>query len=132
MHDGNTYLIGIYGLYGAISVGLVMYLARTLFRNGALFLEDVFADNAPLAEAVNRLLVIGFYLLNLGYAFLILQADGARDAVDAVEILINKLGLLLVSLGVLHFVNMYVFYRLRRRTEVAVLPPPVAPQVSVR
>jgi len=106
--------------------------ARTLFRNGALFLEDVFPDNGALAEAVNRLLVIGFYLLNLGYAFLILRADRTTDTLGAVEVLIEKLGLLLVSLGVLHFVNMYVFYRLRRRTEVAILPPPVAPQVTVR
>lgn len=129
---GNTYLIGTYALYGAISVGLVVYLARTLFRNGAVFLEDVFPGDTALSEAVNKLLVVGFYLLNLGYAFLILRSNPADDVVGAVELLIQKLGLLLVSLGALHFLNMYVLYRLRRRAEIAVLSPPVAPQVSLR
>ena len=61
-------LIPVYAAYGIISVTLTIWLARVLFRNGAVFLEDVFADTPRMAEAVNRLLVVGFYLLNLGYA----------------------------------------------------------------
>ncbi|HEY3240524.1 MAG TPA: hypothetical protein VGL92_13215, partial [Acidimicrobiia bacterium] len=64
--DPDRYVIAVYLIYSAVSIGLVVWLARTLFRSGGLFLEDVFADNPALAAAVNRLLVIGFYLLNLG------------------------------------------------------------------
>lgn len=127
----QTFLVPVYAAYGLIAVGLVIYLARTLFRNGAIFLADVFPDKPELAGAVNRLLVIGFYLLNLGYAFLLLQANSAPDVLTAVEVLARKLGILLVSLGGLHFLNMYVFYRIRRRAQVATLPPPVAPQAYV-
>lgn len=127
----QTFLVPVYAAYGVIAVGVVIYLARTLFRNGAVFLADVFPDKPELAGAVNRLLVVGFYLLNLGYAFLLLQANSAPDVLTAVEVLARKLGILLVSLGGLHFLNMYVFYRIRRRAQVATLPPPVAPQAYV-
>lgn len=125
------YLVPVYVFYAVTSVGLAVWLARTLFHNGAVFLDDVFVDNPALAAAVNRLLVVGFYMLNLGYAALLLEAESAPDAVRAVEVLARKLGVLLVSLGVLHFLNMYVFYRIRRRATAAVLPPPVAPQATV-
>ena len=127
----NEFLIPVYLTYAAVSIGLIVWLARTLFANGAVFLEGVFEDNPKLAESVNRLLVIGFYMINLGYAALLLQANAAADAVTAVEILVRKLGILLVSLAGLHFANLYVFTRIRRRAGAAVLPPPVAPQAQL-
>ena len=128
---GKSYLVPVYLAYSVVAVGLVVWLARTLFRSGQVFLEDVFEDHPQMAHAVNRLLVVGFYMLNLGYAAMLLQADAAGDPVAAVEVLARKLGLLLLSLGLLHFVNMYVFFRIRRRATAAVLPPPVAPQMRV-
>jgi len=128
-----SYLISVYASYAVASVGLTVWLARTLFKNGAVFLEEVFADQPRMAEAVNRLLVVGFYLLNLGYASLMLKANESDSltAVNAVEVLSSKLGLLLLSLGVMHFANLLVFHRIRRRAKIAHLPPPVAPQMRV-
>jgi hypothetical protein len=108
-------------------VGLTLWLARILFRNGAAFLKDVFDDRPDLAEAVNRLLVVGFYLFNLGYACLILRADPVTSPVAAIETMASKLGLLLLSLAGMHFFNMYLFHRIRRRAQIAKLPPPVLP-----
>jgi hypothetical protein len=127
----NGYLIAVYAAYAATSVGLTVWIARTLFKNGAVFLEEVFADSPRMAEAVNRLLVVGFYLVNLGYASLLLKANGSSSLVEAIEVLSTKLGLLLLSLAGMHFVNLYVFHRIRRRAHVAVLPPPIAPQMHV-
>jgi hypothetical protein len=128
---GKSYLVPVYLAYSVVAVGLVVWLARTLFGSGQVFLVDVFEDHPQMAHAVNRLLVVGFYMLNLGYAAMLLQAEAAGDPVAAVEVLARKLGLLLLSLGLLHFVNMYVFFRIRRRATAAVLPPPVAPQMRV-
>jgi hypothetical protein len=127
----SRYLIAVYAAYAASSVGLTVWIARTLFKNGAVFLEEVFADNPRMAEAVNRLLVVGFYLVNLGYASLLLKASGSNNVQEAIEVLSSKLGLLLLSLAGMHFGNLYVFHRLRRRAKVAVLPPPIAPQMHV-
>ncbi len=127
----NPFLVPVYVAYAVIAIGLTIGLARVLFRSGAVFLEDVFKDTPKMAEAVNRLLVVGFYLLNLGYAALIMKAYGASTAVEAAEVLAWKLGALLISLGAMHFFNMYLFFRIRRRSQLATLPPPVAPQMRL-
>ena len=124
-------LVTVYLAYAGTSVGLTIWLARTLAKSGEVFLEDVFLENPRMAPAVNRLLVVGFYLVNLGYAALLLKAQRSDSAVEAIEVLSSKLGLLLLSLGAMHFGNLYVFHRIRRRAKVAVLPPPVAPQMHV-
>jgi hypothetical protein len=131
MDASVSYLVPVYIAYSVISVGLTIWLARTLFKNGAVFLKDVFADNPAMAEAVNRLLVVGFYLVNLGYASLLLKSGPAENTVQAIEVLSFKLGALLLSLGAMHFGNLIVFHRIRRRARIAVMPPPVAPQLRL-
>ena len=122
-------LIVIYVLYGMAAIGLTVWLAKTLFSNGAVFLEGVFKDNHELAEALNRLLVTGFYMLNLGYAFLIFKTNGRPvGAVESIELLVNKMGILLVSLGLIHFLNMIVFWRLRRGSDRRTPPALPTPQ----
>ena len=98
-----------------------------MFRNGAAFLYDVFEDRPALAEAVNRLLVVGFYMLNLGYAFYLLRAGKGLDAFGAVQFFVKRLSILLVTLAMLHFVNVLVFWRIRARREQRHLSTPVAP-----
>jgi len=124
-------LITSYLVYTASAVVLTGVLARTLYRNGKVFLADVFADNDGMAEAVNQLLVVGFYMLNLGYAFMIFRTDGAATGLEATENLVTKLGVLLLSLGVIHFVNISVFWKLRRRSEPVFDHPPIQPTTTV-
>lgn len=128
---GDEYLVAVYIGYAAIAVTVTALLARTLFRNGTVFLEDVFKDRPALAQAVNRLLVVGFYMLNLGYAFLVLRAGRGLDAVEAMQFFVNRIAVLLLALAVLHFTNVFVFWRIRARREQRDLPPPVTPQVMV-
>ena len=127
--DDNTILAMT--AYVVVAVGLTVWLARTLFRNGAAFLLDVFEDKPELAGAVNRLLVTGFYMLNLGYAFFILRASRGYDGFEATQFLVNRLAILLVTLAGIHFVNVLVFWRIRARREQRHLPTPVAPQMLV-
>jgi hypothetical protein len=127
--DANAILVSL--IYVVVAVGLTVWLARTLFHNGTAFLHDVFADKPELAEAVNRLLVTGFYMLNLGYALYILRASRGYDGFEAVQFLVNRLALLLVTLAGIHFVNVFVFWRIRARREQRHLPTPIAPQLLV-
>ena len=117
----------VYAVYTAVSVVLTIFLARTLGANGRVFLLDVFPDNAEMARAVNELLVVGFYLVNFGYACLLLRGGTALDLTSAVETLATKLGYLLMSLAVMHFANLYMFHRIRRRARAASMPAPIAP-----
>ena len=127
----QTTLIAIYLVYAGMSLLLTLWLARTLFKNGEVFLEEVFADNPRMAGAVNHLLVVGFYLLNLGYAFLTLKASQeVTTAAQGIETLAMKLGSLLLALGAIHLANVYLFHRLRRRAQIRMAPPPVRPQMQ--
>lgn len=126
------YGILIYSIYAAVAIAMTALLARTLFKAGAVFLDDVFEGKPRLAEAVNRLLVVGFYMLNLGYGLFLLRAEPQETAFDAVAYLVNRLAILLVTLGLIHFVNVLVFWKIRHRAELRNAPPPVAPQILVK
>ncbi|MFH8725300.1 hypothetical protein [Streptomyces termitum] len=119
-----------YIVYLLISVGLTVWVARTLSRNGRIFLADVLHGNEKLADAVNHLLVVGFYLVNFGFVALYLSRDSAvRDARELFEALSVKLGVVLLVLGVMHLGNVYVLNRIRRRGAMErEQVPPVAPQ----
>ncbi|MFD7707433.1 hypothetical protein ACFV6E_23355 [Streptomyces sp. NPDC059785] len=119
-----------YIVYLLISIALTVWVARTLSRNGRIFLSDVLHGNEKLADAVNHLLVVGFYLVNLGFVALYLNQDGdITDARGVFESLSTKLGVVLLVLGVMHLGNVFVLNRIRRRgvMEREQLPP-VAPQ----
>src|SRR2546423_14586271 len=99
-----TTTVWMYLAYLAISVALTIWVARTLHKNGRIFLVDSFLGNEPLADSVNHLLVVGFYLVNIGFVTLALKyGDKAVNAQTALEILSSKVGLVLVVLGFMHF-----------------------------
>ncbi len=117
-----------YIVYLTISIALTIWVAQTLFKNGRVFLIDVFHGNDALADSVNRLLVVGFYLINFGYISLALKLGyQVADMREAIEALSSKIGVVLLVLGGMHFSNLYIFSRMRRRAVLPDAPPPVAP-----
>ena len=123
-----TYLI-----YLAISIALTVWVARTLHRNGRVFLVDVFHGNEPLADSVNHLLVVGFYLINFGYVSLALKLGyNVATAQEGIEALSVKVGMVLLVLGAMHFFNLFIFSRMRRRASLVNGPPPVPPDGFTR
>lgn len=81
---------------------------------------------------MNHMLVVGFYLVNLGYVSLALKLGyEVTDPRQAIEALSWKIGLVLVVLGGMHFFNLYVFSRIRSRARLSTAPPPVEPDMSL-
>ena len=117
-----------YAAYLAISIAVTVWVARTLHKNGRIFLVDAFHGNKELADSVNHLLVVGFYLMNIGFVSMALKF-GIRptDVSLAVEALSMKIGAVLLILGAMHFFNLAVFTALRTRAvnPPAPLPPPI-------
>jgi uncharacterized membrane protein len=123
-----SYTVGTYLLYLAISIVLTVWVARTLFANGRVFLVDVFHGNEKLADSVNHLLVVGFYLINLGYiSFMLRLGYDVKDVRYSIEALSLKLGAVLLVLGCMHFLNLLVFSRMRRQAALDSALPPVEP-----
>ena len=122
--DTPSYLVLVYAAYTAVTVTLTIWLARTLFRNGAVFLEDVFKDAPKMADAVNRLLVVGFYLVNFGAAAILINTGGAPDNVaDMLKQTVTRVGVVLLVLGFMHFNNVLVLRSIRRRDRKPSPPP---------
>ena len=128
----NDPIVITYLVYLAISIALTVWVASTLHKNGKQFLVDVFHGNAALADSVNHLLVVGFYLVNLGFVSLALTSKvQVVNARQSIELLSWKVGLVLVVLGFMHLFNVYVFNSMRRRAlDRDRLPPrtPITPR----
>jgi len=137
MLTANNIIVATYLAYLFISVNLTIWVGRTLYRRGAIFLVDAFENNKELADSVNHLLVVGFYLINIGFVSLVLKtANIVNTSRAAIELLSDKMGMVMLILGGMHLFNLYVLSRFRRssrdRRPPATTPPPVAPDAMLK
>ena len=118
--------------YLAITIPLTIWVAKTLHKNGRIFLVDAFHGNTDLADSVNHLLVVGFYLINLGFVCLYIRnGSHPTDGASALEEACVKIGTVTLVLGVLHLFNLYVFNKIRRRALLPTIPPPLPPDGQI-
>ncbi len=121
-------IVTTYAIYTVVSLALTFWVARTLQHNGEIFLVEVFDGEKEMAKAVNHLLVVGFWLINIGYIALALKVTGdVIDARDGFEALAVKLGGVALVLGFMHFFNLFVLTRIRRNRRIAHQTRPIPP-----
>ena len=110
------YLLPAYIIYLVVSIGLTVWVARTLSKNGIVFLIECFGHDEVLARSTNHLLVVGFYLVNLGWILLTLRfGEAPANAADMVRFLSTKIGIVVVALGFMHFFNMNAIAKFGRK-----------------
>jgi hypothetical protein len=120
-------IVGTYLLYLLISTGLTVVVGTGLARSGRAFLLDVFGGNDTLARAVSRLLVLGFYLLSLGFVTLTMRTGSDITSPRAgLQLLSVKIGEVLLILGVLPLLTLAALARARRRSQARAQADPVA------
>lgn len=113
-HEGYT--LTSYGLYLVISVVMTIWVARTLHKGGRAFLVRSFHGDEVMADSVNHLLVVGFYLVSLGFIGVSLVTAGeTRTTIEALLFVSTRVGAALLALGALHMLNVYALDRLRKR-----------------
>jgi hypothetical protein len=123
-----NYTVLSYLLYLPIAIAMTIWVARTLHRNGRVFVIAAFRGNEVMGDSVNHLLVVGFYLINIGFITMALRyGTKPHDLQEMVEFLSSKLGLVLLVLGVMHFFNMFNLDKMRRRGARPETPAPVVP-----
>lgn len=134
-----NYTVVAYLCYLPIAIALTIWVARTLHRNGRVFLVTAFRGNEVMADSVNHLLVVGFYLINIGFIATALRL-GAKPAnlQETLEFLSTKIGTVLLVLGGMHFFNMFNFDKMRRKGTrpetplAATIPLPLPPMAPGR
>jgi hypothetical protein len=121
MVDNKLILIG-YLIYMPLAIALTIYVSRTLFANGKHFMLAIFHGEETIALATNRLFEMGFYLLNIGFALYTVKMYGIQGTQDLVETLAVKVGAFSVYLGVVLFLNLYLFLRGRKNARKGEAP----------
>lgn len=111
----HTFNFIAYIIYLPVVIVLTWYVAHTLFKNSKVFMLEIFRGKSEIALSTNKLFETGFYLLNLGYAFFIMEiATGISDNQTMLEKLSTKIGGFCIYLGIMVFFNLYLFFRGRR------------------
>ena len=111
-----NHTITAYLIYLPVALAMTAWVARTLHKNGRVFLVQAFRGKEDMADSVNHLLVVGFYLINIGFIATALRyGEKPRDNQEMIEFLSTKLGVVLLVLGAMHFFNMFNFDKMRRK-----------------
>ena len=133
MFDNIAIMPATYIGYLLIGIALTIWVARTLRIGGRVFLARGCKGNEKLTESLSHLLSVGFYLFHIGFVLLALKIGGyAVDTVGAIELLSTKIGLVLVVLGISHFMHLAIYARIHGKPRAAVKPAyerPVAASV---
>lgn len=111
-----------YFIYLPIILTLTFFVSRTLFKNGKIFMLDIFHGREDIANSTNKLFEVGFYLLNIGFGLWMLKisSSGFNETYqNLIEILSTKIGGFSIYLGVMLFFNMMLFFRGRKRSKVS-------------
>ena len=115
---GTTKILIGYAIYLPIALFLTYYVSKTLFKNSKVYMMDIFKGREDIANATNKLFETGFYLLNLGFALMILQMNIYNDTYQLlIEKLSYKIGGFTIYLGLMLFLNLYFFFRGKRKVK---------------
>lgn len=126
--DPDTLTFLEYGTYFVVSLAVTIWVGRTLFRSGRPFLVEAFHGSDAMADSVNNLLIIGFYLVNVGFMLLFLSSkEHPKTGIEVVEHLSKSVGVVVVVLGVMHFINLVVLNALRTSAQAS-RPPALPPR----
>jgi len=107
-------MVATYSIYLLLSLAITVWVGRSLHHNGRVFLVENFQGQERLADSINHLLLVGFYLVNIGFVSLALRyGEKPIDVVGAFEFLSTKVGLVVVILGLMHFFNMRMLVHFR-------------------
>jgi hypothetical protein len=110
----TSFIVIAYSVY----LPVTYYVARVLFSNGKVFMMDIFRGREEIATATNSLFQVGFYLLNIGFALLMLRAETSVNNTQMLfEILSLKVGRFSIYLGIMLFANLYLFFRGKRKSK---------------
>lgn len=118
--ESNKLVLIAYAIYLPITILLTIYVSKKLFTNAKVFMLDIFKGKEDIAFATNRLFEIGFYLLNIGYALLIMEIYSISTTQVLVEKLSSKIGGFSIYLGITLFLNLFLLFRGRKKSRQSI------------
>lgn len=112
----TNYNLIVYLVYLPVAILMTIAVSNVLFKNGKIFMYDIFHQKEDIASATNSLFKIGFYLLNIGFAMLIVYMTSIATTEDLIVKLSTKIGSFAIYLGIMLMLNLFLFMKGRRRS----------------
>ncbi|MDH2207434.1 hypothetical protein ACTS9T_17090 [Empedobacter falsenii] len=112
----TNYNLIAYLVYLPVAILMTIAVSNVLFKNGKIFMYDIFHQKEDIASATNSLFKIGFYLLNIGFAMLIVYMTSIATTEDLIVRLSTKIGGFAIYLGIMLMLNLFLFMKGRRRS----------------
>lgn len=111
-----NYNIPAYMIYLALMIFIIVYVGKLFYRNGRVFILSLFRNNAMLTDHVNHLLLVAYYLFNIGYAFFTLrQWESIENIQSLIAVIAANMGVLIFILAITHYLNMFLIYYLSKK-----------------
>src|SRR5690348_13387943 len=107
-----------YAIYLLITWVVTVHAGATFYRNGRNYLLSMMSGDEKLTDHVNRLLLTGYYTINLGYATMMVSSwQVVENWDDLVESISRMSGRIMILLACMHYFNMtaiYIYHRLKK------------------
>lgn len=97
-----------YIIFGFLVYFITFHVGLVFYRNGKVYMQQLFNDDLHLVDAINNVLLVGYYLLNLGFTTLsIVYWPSIESLSELVECVAHNAGIMILTLGAMHYVNMF-------------------------
>lgn len=111
-----NYNIASYLVYGCITVYIICYVGKLFHSNGRIFILRLFHENESLTHTTNNILLMAYYLFNIGYSVVQFSFWQKVSALDTMIASVSmKTGILVMILAVTHYLNISLIYFLSKR-----------------
>ncbi|MEZ4803920.1 MAG: hypothetical protein R2852_00125 [Bacteroidia bacterium] len=111
-----SYNIISYVIYLPITAWITIYVGKVCFVNGRAYLNQILHNRSELVNSINSSLLLGYYLLNIGYAATMLSFwPEIHDFQNLILELSRRIGLIIISLGLMHYFNLTVTYLISKK-----------------
>lgn len=106
-----NYNILAYCIYIIATILLIYGLGKYFHKNGRIFIFYLFHQQTNITDSTNNILLILYYLLNMGYAVVQLYLWQRITSLSLLlSSLIEKLSFILIILACIHYLNMLIIY----------------------
>ncbi len=104
----NLNIIG-YVIYLLITTFIIINVGKICYRNGNIYVAQLIPEHEDLCKKTNQVLLVGYYLLNLGYcAMTLISWDKIISYSQLIEVISIKSATIICIIAMLHYLNIYI------------------------
>jgi hypothetical protein len=113
-----NYNVVTYFAYFLIILFVVLYVGGRLYRHGEAFVDNCFLGDIKISRAVNKFLLSGYYLMNIGYSIFVLSGwEKVNSLVNMLEVTAYRSGTIILMLGIMHYINIISLIAIGRKRD---------------